>query len=129
MGRSVARRLTVAELAKKEGVHPSTIRRRLRKLDAALRGRVIMRNTPGNKRSRIYVTLTSLEKADRRLVEERRTLAERFDDQEKKISELKRTVASLRSALSAARELLEGLVAVVESGAEASKSARRPGRV
>lgn len=125
MGRAIAGRLTVAQLAKREGVHPSTMRRRLHRMDAANGGRILMRNTPGNRRSKLFITLRSVERADKRLVEAKRADADRLESLEKEMRKMKRSISSMRSTLHAMAEAVQVIFDLIESRAKARKRARK----
>ncbi len=107
--------MTVADLAKQDGVSERTIRRRLNKLDVAAGGKLVLRNTPGNNRSPIYVTVASLEKADKRLLDVKKIEADRVVQLESAVAELKRRLLQVSSSLRQAREVIAGLIAIVES--------------
>jgi uncharacterized coiled-coil protein SlyX len=126
--RSVARRISVKELAEREGVHTSTIRRRLARLHAATGGRApIMRVDPANPRSRIVLTTTSLAMADKRLVESERTDAEKVAFLEETVRELRRTISSMKSTMRTMREAFSNLLDGLELRARSRKSARKSG--
>lgn len=125
MARSVARRLSVRELAEKEGCDPSTIRRRLKRLHASTGGKApIMRLDPSNPRSKMVLTTTSLAMADKRLVESERTDAERVKMLEETIRDMKRTQSATNSMVRALRRALENLVAALEAQAKSRKVER-----
>lgn len=125
MTRSVARRISVSEIAAKEGIHPSTVRRRLARLHASTGGRApVMRLNPGNPRSKIVLTTTSLAMADKRLVEEKRTDAEKVAFLEETLRELRRTVSSMKSTMRVMREAFANLLDALESRARPRKVGR-----
>jgi DNA-binding Lrp family transcriptional regulator len=126
--RSVARRISVKELAEREGVHTSTIRRRLARLHASTGGKApVMRLNPGNPRSKIVLTTTSLAMADKRLVEEKRTDAEKVALLEETVRELRRTISSMKSTMRTMREAFSNLLDALEARATSRKSARKSG--
>ena len=125
MARSVARSMSVRDIAEKEGVHPSTIRRRLVRLHKQTGGKApVMRLDPKNPRSKIIVTTTSLAMADKRLVEDAKTDAEKVRILEEVVRALDRRLSSANSMIRGLRKAVEGLVVVLEAQAKSRKVER-----
>jgi len=101
MAATLARMLTVSEIAEREGVHPSTVRRRLHRLNARehVQGRIVKRLDDANPRSKIFTTLSALCLADPDLVERQALDADRQSELEKTVAELSKRVNALRSRL------------------------------
>jgi DNA-binding Lrp family transcriptional regulator len=117
--RSVARRISVRDMAAKEGCHPSTIRRRLARLHKATGGKApVMRLDPKNPRSKIVVTTTSLAMADKRLVESERVDAEKVRILEECVRGLEKRLSAANSMIRGLRKALEGVVSVLETRAK-----------
>lgn len=130
MTRSVARRMSVTDLAAKEGVHPSTIRRRLMRLHKSTGGKApVMRLDPKNPRSKIIVTTTSLAMADKRLVEDAKTDAEKVRILEETLRAMDRRLSAANSMIRGLRKAVEGLVVVLEAHAKSRKDEPNSGRV
>lgn len=96
MRRNLADRISIAELADMQGVHPDTARARLKELERKTGVEIILRSG-----RRMFTTLTLIRRADPRWMEEREIAEAEIETLQSKVADLDRENLKLRGRIRA----------------------------